>query len=189
MLPELDETLVMNILVDKDGMENDQSYTENWVRQNLENAQDIANDLWLEDVPAAVSDINNLLAEVIDSLTEEYYQEAKEVAKDILDGEEINESETIEQPMDVRMPSAASLEGWVSDGLSYDNYVDDFVSQKLDEVFDEVRNDYPNVDVGSVKAALENYYHENSESAWRDNSIAADDAIMYVEDELEDMED
>ena len=33
MLPELDETLVMNILVDKDGMENDQSYTENWVRQ------------------------------------------------------------------------------------------------------------------------------------------------------------
>lgn len=189
MLPELDETLVMNILVDKDGLENDQSYTENWVRQNLEDAQDIANDLWLEDVPAAVSDINNLLAEVIDSLTEEYYQEAKEVAKDILDGEEINESETIEQPMDVRMPSAASLEGWVSDGLAYDSYIDDFVSQKLDEVFDEVRNDYPNVDVGSVRTTLANYYHENSESAWHDNSIAADDAIMFVEDELEDMED
>lgn len=98
-------------------------------------------------------------------------------------------NETIEQPMDVRMPSAASLEGWVSDGLSYENYVDDFVSQKLDEVFDEVRNDYPNVDVGSVRAALANYYHENSESAWHDNSIAADDAIMFVEDELDDMED
>lgn len=189
MLPELDETLVMNILVDKDGMENDQSYTENWVRQNLEDAQDIANGLGLEDVPTAVSDINNLLAEVIDSLAEEYYQEAKEVAKGISDSEEISESETIEQPMDIRMPSVASLEDWVSDGLSYDNYVDDFVSQKLDEVFDEVRNDYPNVDVGSVRAALANYYHENSESAWHDNSIAADDAIMFVEDELENMED
>ena len=189
MLPELDETLVMNILVDKDGMENDQSYTENWVRQNLEDAQDIANGLGLEDVPTAVSDINNLLSEIIDSLTEEYYQEAKEVAKDILDNEEINKDETIEQPMDVRMPSAASLEGWVSDGLSYDGYIDDFVSQKLDEVFDEVRNDYPNADVGSVRTALANYYHKNSESAWHDNSIAADDAIMYVEDELEDMED
>lgn len=189
MLPELDESLVMNILVDKDGMENDRSYTKNWVHQNLEDAQDIANGLGLEDVPSAVSDINNLLAEAIDSLAEEYYQEAKEVAKDISDSEEISESETIEQPMDVRMPSAASLEGWVSDGLSYDNYVDDFVSQKLDEVFDEVRNDYPNVDVGSVRTALANYYHENSESAWHDNSIAADDAIMFVEDELEDMED
>lgn len=189
MLPELDESLVMNILVDKDGMENDQSYTENWVRQNLEDAQDIANGLGLEDVPTAVSDINNLLAEVIDSLAEEYYQEAKEVAKDISDSEEISESETIEQPMDVEMPSAASLEGWVSDGLSYENYVDDFVSQKLDEVFDEVRNDYPNADVGSVKTALANYYHENSESAWHDNLGTADDAIMYVEDELEDMED
>lgn len=189
MLPELDETLVMNILVDKDGMENDQSYTENWVRQNLEDAQDIANGLGLEDVPTAVSDINNLLAEVIDSLAEEYYQEAKEVAKGISDSEEISESETIEQPMDIRMPSAESLEGWVSDGLSYENYVDDFVNQKLDEVFDEVRNDYPNVDVGSVRAALVNYYHENFESAWHDNSIAVDDAIMYVEDELEDMED
>ena len=189
MLPELDEAFVMNILVDKDGMENDRSYIENWVCKNLEDAQDIANDLWLEDVPTAVSDINNLLAEVIDSLAEEYYQETKEVAEDILNNEEINEDETIEQPMDVRMPSAASLEGWVSDGLSYENYVDDFVSQKLDEVFDEVRNDYPNVDVGSVRAALANYYHENSESAWHDNSIAADDAIMFVEDELENMED
>lgn len=189
MLPELDETLVMNILVDKDGMENDQSYTENWVRQNLEDAQDIANDLALENVPTAVSDIDKLLSDVIDSLTEEYYQETKKVAKDILDNEEINKDETIEQPMDVRMPSAASLEGWVSDGLSYDGYIDDFVSQKLDEVFDEVRNDYPNADVGLVRTALANYYHENSESAWHDNSIAADDAIMFVEDELDDMED
>lgn len=189
MLPELDETLVMNILVDKDGMENDQSYTENWVRQNLEDAQDIANGLGLEDVPTAVSDINNLLAEVIDSLAEEYYQEAKEVAKGISDSEEISESETIEQPMDVRMPLVASLESWVSDSLDYENYVNDFVSQKLDEVFGEVRNDYPNADVGSVRTALVNYYHENSESAWHDNSIAADDAIMFVEDELDDMED
>lgn len=188
MLPELDEALVMNILVDKNGMENDRSYTENWVRQNLEDAQDIANDLRLEDVPSAVSDINNLLAEAIDSLAEEYYQEAKEVAKDISDSEEISESETIEQPMDVRMPSAASLEGWVSDGLSYDNYVDDFINQKIDEVFDEVRNDYPNADVGSVRTALAKYYHEDCESAWHDNSGTADDAIMFVEDELEEME-
>lgn len=188
MLPELDEAFVMNILVDKDGMENDRSYIENWVCKNLEDAQDIANDLWLEDVPTAVSDINNLLAEVIDSLAEEYYQETKEVAEDILNNEEINEDETIEQPMDVRMPSAASLEGWVSDGLSYEKYIDDFVSQKLDEVFDEVRNDYPNVDVGLVRTALANYYHENAETAWHDNSIAADDAIMFVEDELDDME-
>lgn len=188
MLPELDEALVMNILVDKNGMENDRSCTENWVRQNLEDAQDIANGLRLEDVPTAVSDINNLLTEVIDSLTEEYYQEAKEVAKDILDNEEINGDETIEQPMDVRMPSAASLESWVSDGLSYDNYVDDFINQKIDEVFDEVRNDYPNANVSSVRTALAKYYHENCESAWHDNSGTADDAIMFVEDELEEME-
>lgn len=189
MLPELDETLVMNILVDKDGVENNQSYTENWIRQNLEDTQEIANDLALENVPTAVSDIDKLLSDVIDSLTEEYYQEAKEVAKDILDNEEINEDETIEQPMDVRMPSVESLEGWVSDGLDYENYADDFVNQKLDEVFDEVRNDYPNADVGSIRTALANYYRENSESAWHDNSIIADDAIMFVEDELDDMED
>ena len=55
-------------------------------------------------------------------------------------------------------------------------------------MFDEVRNDYPNVDVGLVRTALANYYHENAETAWHDNSIAADDAIMFVEDELDDME-
>lgn len=188
MLPELDQSLIMDIFVGKGGMKNGRFYIEKWVCRNLEDSQEIADDLALEDVPTAVSDIDKLLSDVIDSLTEEYYQEAKEVAKDILDDEEINEGETIKQQLEFRMPTTTSFTTWVNNNLNYDNYIDDFVNQKLDEVFDKVRNDYPNADVGSVRNALANYYRENAESAWHDNSITVDEATMNIEDKLDEME-
>lgn len=162
MLPELDDTLSLIINVSKDGLEEDRSYIENWVESNLENSEDVTNGLSLEEASLAISDIDILLSSVIDTLTEEYYLEVKEVAKEIMD-DGIDSDEVIEQSLDFKMPSVESLENWVSSSLNYEDFLDDFMEKVLDSVAEEL----PDSEMDNIEKALIAVYRENPSWAWK----------------------
>lgn len=182
MLPELDDTLVLTIDVSTDGLEEGRSYVENWVKSNLESSEDVANGLSIEEASLAISDIETLLSGVIDSLTEEYYLEIQEVAKDIMDNG-IGNDEVIEQSLDLKMPSDESLENWVSSKLDYEDFLDDFVEKVLDPVASELY-DY---DTNDIENALIAVYRENPTWAWTKIYSPADLAVE-VDSKLDETE-
>lgn len=182
MLPELDDTLSLIINVSKDGLEEDRSYIENWVESNLENSEDVANGLSLEEASLAISDIDILLSSVIDTLTEEYYLEVKEVAKEIMD-DGIDSDEVIEQSLDFKMPSVESLENWVSSSLNYEDFLDDFMEKVLDSVAEEL----PDSEMDNIEKALIAVYRENPSWAWK-KVYNTGDLAVEVDSKLDEMD-
>lgn len=159
-----------------------------WVNEYLEEPEQIVDGLGFGDDQSQVTFtlIASLRTSVLDSLSEEYYAEAKEAAKDASDTDDTDE--IIELELEFKMPSAESLETWISNNLNYEDLYGVFIDRVIDEVYAFVHKNYPQVDQTTVYAALKKYYCENPRTAWQVNTPTADDAIMAVENQLEGIE-
>lgn len=192
MLPDLDDVLVMHVEADHGVLLGGKITVRKWVNEQLEDSCQIVDALGFGDDQSQVAFtlITSLRADVLDGLTEEYYAEAKEAAKNASDAddgslEEWVKDEIIELELKFEMPSAESLEEWVNDHLNYNDLYGIFAERVIDEVYAYVHKDYPQVGQATVNAALKKYYCENPRAAWRYNKSTADDAIMAVENQLE----
>lgn len=165
MLPDLDDVLVMHIEADHGVLLGGRITVRKWVNEQLEDSLQIVGALGFGDDQSQVAFtlITSLRADVLDSLTEEYYAEAKEAAEDASDADDTDE--IIELELEFRMPSAESLEKWVSDHLDYNDLCGIFIERVIDEVYAYVHKDYPQVDQATVNAALKKYYCENPRAA------------------------
>lgn len=190
MLPDLDDALVMHVEADHVVLLGGKTAVRKWVNEHLEDSDEIVDALGYGDDQSKVAFtlIASLRADVLDTLTEEYYAEAKEAAEDALDTDDGDTDEIIELELEFEMPSAGSLEKWVSDHLDYNDLCGIFIERVIDEVYAYVRKDYPKVEQATINAALKKYYCENPRAAWRYNRRTADDAIMAVKDRLEGIE-
>lgn len=187
MMPDLDDALVMNVETAHGILLGGKTTVREWVNEQLEDSHRIVNALVLggDQSQVAFTLVATLRANVLDTLAEEYYAEAKEAAEGASDADDSDTDEIIELELEFKMPSAGSLEKWVSDHLDYNDLCGIFIERVIDEVYAYVHKDYPQVDQATVNAALKKYYCENPRGAWRYNRATVDDAIMSVEDQLE----
>ena len=190
VLPDLDDALVMHVESDHGVLLGGKITVREWVNEQLEDSRQIVDALGFADDQSQVAFtlITSLRADVLDGLTEEYYAEAKEAAKNASGADDVDADEIIELELELRMPSAESLEAWVSDHLNYNDLYGIFIERVIDEVYAYVHKNYPQVEQSAVEAALKKYYCENPRAAWRYNTPTADDAIMAVENQLEGIE-